>query len=77
MIEGACLMGSTGANLKWYDAGFRLAALSPAFSFFLDLDTFLAGIIGNMVFVAASVAIESKLLHFVIMQRRNSLCKWT
>lgn len=32
---------------------------------------------GNIVVDATSVADDEKLLHFVMIQSRNSLCKWT
>ena len=68
-----------------------MAEFSPDLLFFFDLlavlgvtvndeDKLVAeDVSGNIVLgvVAASVAMESKLLHLVIMHNRNSLCKWT
>ena len=82
-------MGSTGTNLRWY-IGLELEEFSPVLLFFLGLFAFLGVLIneddkedvevsGKIVLgaVAASVAIESKLLHFVIIQSKNALWRWT
>lgn len=82
------MIGSTGTNLKWY-IGFELE-FSPVLLFFFVLFAFLGVVVnedgkddvevsGKIVLgaVAASVAIESKLLHFVIIQSKNALWRWT
>ena len=72
-IEGACLMGSTGTNLKLY-----LFNGSVDLTFFFDaLIAFLHGKIGKIVLFDASVAVDVKLLHLFMIQSRNSLCKLT
>lgn len=86
------MIGSTGTNLRWYDVGLAFWSDDFSFFFDLAVGVFLevnVGVVaddvdcgvpiiwGNMVFVAASLAIDVKLLHFVIMHNKNSLWRWT
>jgi hypothetical protein len=76
IILGACLMGSTGTKRRLY----LVFMASPVFSFRLPLGVVLVEadcMSGKMVVEAASLATDVKLLHLVIIHKRNSLCKWT
>lgn len=88
---GACLIGSTGTNRKLYlgsggfcDADDDVGGGVVGVSLRLPDDVRPGGVFGfsgvvaingNMVVDAASVAVDEKLLHLVIIHNRNSLCR--
>lgn len=82
-MEGACLIGSTGTNRRWYEVDFvvLLTWVGESLIFWRFFGFWICVLMLEieeyMGFEAASVTLDEKLLHFVMIHSRNSLCRWT